>query len=267
MILDLNITVGRWPFAPLRYESADDMLRLMDAAGIDRAVLTSLDSVFYYDCQIGNREVGAICRQHADRFVPFAVINPNMPRWREHLCECLNEFGAQGVKLHPDFHKYALVPAMGREDVEELMAQSAEARLPVYIQTSLLDMRHYPGYCLVPEVPILKVAEAIERYSDNTFIVGGARWFASAARELARYATGMNLPDFFVATDGLGGPWDGIGGLVEQIGSEHVLFSSRTPLLYSEASKWMIETSGLSKEDEVRILGQNAAKLLGLEGE
>jgi len=266
MILDMNVLLGRWPFTPLKYETVEDILGLMDRAGIDKAVITSLNSVFYYDAETGNREVGKACKQHPDRFIPFAVINPNLLRWKEHLNECVEEYGAKGIRLHPDFHKFNLLPdRWSGGQVAELMDEARRLELPVYIQTSLLDMRHHPGYCFVWEVPILEVAQAIELYPENTFIVGGGRWFGSRAQELIKQAERAKIDNFHIATDGLGGPWDGVRGLVKQIGSSRILFSSRTPILYSEASKLMIEQSRISEEDKERILGGNAAELLGLD--
>ncbi len=265
MIIDMSAFIGRWPFAPLGYESADDLLRLMDRAGVDMSVVTSLNSVFYYDAEIGNREVGEACRRHADRLIPFAVINPNLPRWREHLAACVEEYHIRGIRLHPDFHKYSLLPDAWAPEIAEVMAAAAERGLPVFIQTSLLDMRHYPGYCVVEEVPIRQVGEALERYRENTFVVGGGRWFRARATELIKHARGANLTNLYIATDGLGGPWDGIGSFARQIGSDRLVFSSRAPLLYTEAARVVVETSELSAEEQAAILGGNAARLLGLQ--
>src|SRR4051794_10512833 len=126
MILDLNVFLGRWPFAPLGYENAEDILRLLDRAGIDRAAVSSLNSVFYYDAEIGNREVGEACRRYPDRLIPFVAINPNLLRWKEHLHACVETYGAKGIKLHPDYHKYGLTtgPREG-EDIPSLMEQAA----------------------------------------------------------------------------------------------------------------------------------------------
>ncbi|MFH1085591.1 MAG: amidohydrolase family protein [Chloroflexota bacterium] len=264
MIIDMSAYIGRWPFAPLGYESADDLLRLMDRAGVDKAAITSLNSIFYYDAEIGNREVGAACRQHPNRLIPMAAINPNLPRWREHLTACVEQYGARGIRLHPDFHKYSLLAEHRMPDIGALMAEAAQRGLPVFVQTSILDMRHYPGYCMVEEAPIAQVAQAIERYRDNTFIVGGARWFRARANELIKHARAANLTNHYIATDGLGGYWDGLGSFVQQIGGERLLFTSRAPILYGEAARLVVETSEISAEDQANILGGNAARLLGL---
>jgi len=258
MILDINVLLGRWPFMPSKYEGVEGVLTLMDRADVEKAVVTSLNSVFYYDYEIGNREVGEACKQHLDRLIPFAVINPNFYLWKNHLEECIKKYGAKGIKLHPDYHKFTLLA----EETSQVMDEARKLRLPVYIQTSLLDMRHHPGYCFVPEVPILEVAQAVERYRENAFIVGGGKHFNYAVQQLLKYAP--KSENFYIATDGLGGPFDGLGGLVKQIGSSRLLFGSRTPLLYAEASKLMIEQSKISDEDKEKILGGNAAELFSL---
>jgi predicted TIM-barrel fold metal-dependent hydrolase len=258
MIVDINVLLGRWPFMPLKYESAEDMLTLMDRAGIDKAVITSLNSVFYYDYEIGNREVGEACKRYHDRFIPFAVINPNFYNWKDHLKECVENYGIRGIKLHPDYHKFSLLS----ERTADLMNEAKRLKLPVYIQTSLFDMRHHPGYCFVPEVPILEVARAVERYSENKFMVSGGKHFSSSVQQLIKYAP--NMTNFYIVTDGLGGPFDGLERLVKQITSSRILFGTRTPILYAEALKLMIERSKLSEEDKERILGRNADELLSL---
>jgi len=68
----------------------------------------------------------------------------------------------------------------------------------------------------------------------------------------------------YIVTDGLGGPFDGLGDLLEQTGSSRLLFGTRIPILYAEASKLVIEQSDISPGDREKILGKNAAKLLSL---
>jgi predicted TIM-barrel fold metal-dependent hydrolase len=257
MIVDLNVLLGRWPFFSHRYEAVDGVLALMDRAGIDVAVLSSLNSVFYYDCEIGNHEVGRACAQHPDRLLPFAVLNPNLLDWRAHLHHCAEAYRIRGIKLHPDYHKYSLLG----EGAAQVMDEARQLDLPVYVQTSLLDLRHHPGYCFVPETPIEEVARAVERYSENTLIVSGAKHFRTRARELVEGTTSTN---FYVVSDGLGGPFDGLGDLVERLGADRLLFGSRTPLLYAEAARDVVQQSMIGAEEKRRILGSNATALLDL---
>jgi hypothetical protein len=257
MILDMHVLLGRWPFAPLKYDTVEGVLGLMDRAGIDKAVVTSLNSVFYYDCEIGNHEVGETCARHPDRFIPFAVINPNLMRWQEHLHACVDAYEIAGIKLHPDYHKYNLLD----DRAAAVIAKAQALDLPVWIQTSIQDIRHHPGYCFVPEVPVADVARAVERYNDNTFIIGGAKHFKTRARELIDATEAEN---YYIVIDGLGGPFEALGEFVEKLGSSRLLFGTRTPILYTEAAKMVVEQSPIDADDKERILGDNAFALLGL---
>jgi len=258
MIIDVNAYLGRWPFMPLKYETAKDILALMDRAGIDKAVVTSLNSVFYYNYEAGNFELCEVCKQYSGRLIPFAVINLNFVNWRDHLRECVDKYGVKGVKLHPDYHKYSLLS----NDMSKLAEEARKLNLPIFIQTSLLDMRHHPGYCFVPETSILEVAQVINQYRENVFIVGGGKHFSSTVQQLLRYAS--KNQNFYISSDGLGGPFDCIERLIEQIGSSRLLFGTRMPILYAEASKLMIEKSDISEDDKRKILGENAKKIFSL---
>jgi predicted TIM-barrel fold metal-dependent hydrolase len=143
------------------------------------------------------------------------------------------------------------------------MTEARALGLPVWIQTSILDMRHHPGYCFVHEVPIADVAQAVKRYPENTLLIGGGKHFTARINELLSLTENQH---FYIVTDGLGGPFDGLGALVERIGSERLLFGTRTPILYAEAAKWTVELSVIDDPDKARILGENAARLLGIDG-
>jgi predicted TIM-barrel fold metal-dependent hydrolase len=258
VIVDVNVLLGRWPFMPLKYEGKEGILRLMNRARIDKAVITSLNSVFYYNYEIGNKEVGEACREYPDRFIPFTVINPNFYLWKDHLRECIEKYGIKGIKLHPDYHKFSLLT----EETSNVLNEARKFNMPVYIQTSLFDMRHHPGYCFVYEVPILEVAQLVERHPENTFIIGGGKHFSSSVQQLLKYAA--KSQNFYIVTDGLGGPFDGLRGLVQQIGSSRILFGTRIPILYPEAIKLMVQMSKISEENKIEILGENASHILGL---
>jgi len=259
MIVDMNAFLGRWPFWKLRYQGVKNLLKLMDRAKIDKAVVSSLDSVFFINYEEGNIDVADACCLHSDRLIPFAVINPNFPLWIDHLEVCVEEYGARGIKLHPDYHKYSLLS----EEVAELMRKAKKMKLPVFIQTSIMDMRHHPGYCLVVETSILEVASVIKRYSENTFIIGGAKHFGSRVRELLGQVS--ECKNFYIETSGIGGPFDCIERLVESIGSSKLLLGTRMPLLYPESAKLMVEKAEIDEEDKEKILGGNASNLLSIQ--
>lgn len=106
------------------------------------------------------------------------------------------------------------------------------------------------------------MARAVERYSANRFLVAGAKHFNSRVQEIARHAPGAD--NWAVVSDGLGGPFDGVGSLVEQMGASRLLYGSRLPLLYAEAAQEMVGQSLIAEDERRQIMGANAARLFGL---
>ncbi len=139
---------------------AADLLRAMDAAGVDRAVLLAaaqapiasvpkLGAALFRGCVrlpwIGmrvyrgalrskrlvpipnpdNDPVFEAARAHSERFVPFAFVNASLgAEAHEELDRRLAE-GAAGVKLHPWLHGYRLT------DAQPVLERAAAAGIPV----------------------------------------------------------------------------------------------------------------------------------------
>ena len=52
-MIDVNAFLGEWPFRRLPYAQPEDRLRKMDALGIEKAVVSRLENVFYKDLLVG----------------------------------------------------------------------------------------------------------------------------------------------------------------------------------------------------------------------
>ena len=257
LIIDFNAYLGRWPFRRLKYQGTDGLIALMDRAGIDKAVVTSFDSIFLIDYEVGNEEVADACLSHPDRFIPFAVINLDFPGWKEHLKKCVEIYRVKGVKLHPDYHKFSLTGA----EMDELVKEVKRYNLPIFVELSVQDMRHHPPYCFVEETPITEATAMIEQYPDVKIVLGGGKHFWSRVESLLK-ALPPTCENYYIETSGIGGPFDGLRGLVEKIGGSRLIFGTRMPLLIPEAAKLNIEKSKISEMDKELILGGNAVKML-----
>lgn len=135
-IIDANAYVGRWPFRTFD-ASASGLLDVMDTKGVDKAVVSSLESIFYRDPQHGNRELLEEISGHRDRLIPFATINPTFPTWKEDLQECVNEFGMEGVRLLPAYHDYEI----DAPETEEVLRVCGELDVPAMMVAALEDQR------------------------------------------------------------------------------------------------------------------------------
>jgi predicted TIM-barrel fold metal-dependent hydrolase len=88
-------------------ETASDVLRSLDEARIDHAVLLapfvsegySLDDPA--SLRRGNAHLGALVRGHPDRLTGFAVVNPSDPQAPADLRRAIESDGLRGVKMVP----------------------------------------------------------------------------------------------------------------------------------------------------------------------
>ena len=104
MIIDVNAYLGHWPFRQLRHNTASGLLKLMDKNGIDKAIVSSINAIFYKNCHSGNEELAAETKAHRDRLIPFATLNPEYPGWEDDLKHCHEDFGMTGLRLLPHYH-------------------------------------------------------------------------------------------------------------------------------------------------------------------
>jgi predicted TIM-barrel fold metal-dependent hydrolase len=135
-IVDANAYVGNWPFRSLDASPAA-LVDRMDEKGVDRAVVSSLDGLFYRNCHEANRELSENVVGYEDRLIPFATINPTYAAWRKDLREAVEELGMRGVRLFPCYHDYDL----DQSEVKALLDECADLDVPVMIVAVLQDQR------------------------------------------------------------------------------------------------------------------------------
>jgi uncharacterized protein len=84
--------------------TAEDMLRHMDAFGVDRSLLIPFPVV--EDYRDAHDEIAAAVRLWPDRFTGCACLYPFLPRqqFRDELRRCSHELGFRALKLQPQYH-------------------------------------------------------------------------------------------------------------------------------------------------------------------
>src|SRR5438093_9183878 len=107
-LIDANAWLGHYPFRPVPDSTPDGLLKLMDRHGVDQAIVSSLQSVFYADPHDGNEELARWVAPHRDRLIPCATLNPTLPGWSTDLRQCCDEYGCRGVRLFTSHHRFSL---------------------------------------------------------------------------------------------------------------------------------------------------------------
>lgn len=256
MILDVNAYLGPFAFRPLRHNTADGLLGLMDAKGIGRAAVSSASAITYRNAQAGNEELAAEVRGRADRLIPFAVINPAYAGWRDDLRAC-REMGFRGLRLYPRWHRYALSDPACLELVDAATAM----RLPISIPMRVEDVRNQSWLVNVPEVPLAEVAALVAARPDARFLLLNGAGFANGP--LGRRDSGLP-PNYLIEISRMDSVLtDEIGRLVASLGADRLAFGTGMPFHYPDISLLKLETLRVDEADRRRIAGANAESWLG----
>ena len=134
MIIDVNAYLGPFAFRRLRHNTAESLLKLMDARQIDRAVVSSASAITYRNAQSGNEEVDGEVKAHRDRLIPFAVINPTYAGWEDDLKTCHEGFGMRGLRLYPGWHNYRLSDPRCLDLVRAAAARGLVVSIPIRVE-------------------------------------------------------------------------------------------------------------------------------------
>ena len=140
-----------------RSTGADDLLRVMDGYGIDRAVAIPFPVVDDYRAE--HDLIAGALRGHAGRFVGAACLNPYLPlqEFRDEVRRCREDYGFRALKLQPQYH--GLNPASERSDF--FFETALENHMTVIVHTGAGLPFSLPSLCMRPA----------RRFADLTLVV------------------------------------------------------------------------------------------------
>ena len=250
------------------FPDVDGLLRDMDGAGVDRAVLQG----WYWErpaaCARQNRFFADCVRAHPDRLSAFATLHPAAGEAAV-LAEIRRAHG-EGLRglgeLSPHSQGYGVDdPVFGAA-----LALAAELRLPVNLHTTDPQARSYPGKVETPSEDFLRLAA---RFPATAFIL--AHWGGGVLLLESNPRVRQTLAN--VCYDTAASPliyddriWR---AALDIVPAGKVLFGTDYPLvLYPRSERapgWggilaEMAGAGLTPLERTALLGSNAARLLGL---
>jgi predicted TIM-barrel fold metal-dependent hydrolase len=253
-MIDVNVWLGHWPFRRLPDDEPTALVRRLRRLGVTEAWAGSLDGMLHHDLAAVNQRLAAACRAHQPGLLrPFGTVNPLLPDWREDLRRCQEEHRMPGIRLHPDYHGYALDhPAF-----TDLLGEAARRNLIVQIALKMEDERGLN--------PLLKGLPT----TDPAPLTAGR---AGAPRPpiVLLNALGNLRGEPLKRLLATGGIWvdiamlEGMAGLERLIalaGPDHLLFGSHAPLYYAESTHLKLKESALTPEQAEAIRQGNARRV------
>lgn len=145
--------------------NADKMVKNMDEAGIDMAVIWNVDWAYAHtgEPRVSNREQNRIfaeaAKRHEGRFWPFLAIDPRRPDAMEQFNEAIHDWGMKGLALYPAAGFYPDDPICF-----PLYEKCAEQGLPVVLASGGGEAHWEHGQPMY-------IASAADMYPDVKFIM------------------------------------------------------------------------------------------------
>ena len=257
MIIDINATLGHYPFRQLAATTGAEMLALMDRWTIDRALISSLHSVFYRDAHRGNLELFEALQAAADRFIGVATIDPKYAGWQQDLESSLQHKQIKAVTLVPAHHGYQLSDPIAAEAIKQIVKHD----VPLLLTQRFEDRRQRHHWDIAEDLELSSVLELGRQHPDLRLIL--SNWIGlDGARLKAAGWKGRILMDFARLHVLLHGD---VGKLIDVLGLECMAFGSHMPFDYTAAA--LVKLSNLdsfSQAEQDQIAWRNAATFLKL---
>ncbi|MDA4116665.1 MAG: amidohydrolase family protein [Thaumarchaeota archaeon] len=234
-VIDAHAHVGRFGSWANVSGSAGDLLRKMDAAGVERSILFAPDNLL----------VRRTVKRHPERFVGYVWPNPHDRGALPLVRRAVREWGFRGIKLHPLIH--AFLPT--DEEVLPIAEFALKERIPLAIHSG------HPPFSLP-----WSIGELAEIYPDVRIVMlhmgHGHGVYIQAAINTAKKHDNIILETSGVSMHSK------IKEAVETVGEERVVFGSDYPFHDYSVELQKVEVAGLTANQRELVLYANARRLL-----
>jgi hypothetical protein len=238
-VIDAHAHVGEFGgWANVRITS-EEMIADMETFNISKTVV----------CMIPNGIVREAVQRYPDQLIGFVWVNPHEGQKAvDEVKRAINNWGFQGIKLHPLFH--AFIPSDGV--VLPIMELAREFKIPVFFHTG------HPPFSLP-----WQIGEVAEIFPDVPIIMGHMG-HGHGCYIQGTIMTAKKYPNLYLETSGM--PMHTkIREAVEELGPGRVMYGSDAPFHHHSVEMQRVKVSGLDEEGLRDVFYNNAAKLLGIE--
>ena len=247
-VIDMHSHASRGALSAIN-EYQDRFTRIMDAAGVDRVCVSRLSHGEAFAC---NDAVARFVSRRPDRFIGVAFVTPLYPN--EAIMELERAFGELGMKmlkLYPDYVGYPIddprySPIFEWCDARDIVVKSHTS------YTSERDTLTAPRRSI----------GLAERFSNIRWVLAHSGNSPQGQRQAIEAAQAS--PNVFLETATSFGDHGTVERLVEGAGEDRVLYGSDMMLMDARLQVGRIVTADISEEAKRKVLGLNAARLLGL---
>ncbi len=251
-LIDTNVTLGRWPFRRLPLDETPALVARLREQGVVEAWAGSFDALLHKDLSAVNTRLADTCRASGGVLVPIGAINPLLPDWEEDLRRCAEIHGMRGIRLHPNYHGYALSEPPFARVLDAASARGLIVQISVVMEDerTLHPLVNVPATDTAPLTALLRDRPAARVQLLNAFRTLRGKPLIELAAAGARFEIAM--------LEGV----EGITKLLAQIDLDRLCFGSHAPFFYFESAALKLKESVLSDHQLRAITVDNARRFL-----
>jgi len=252
----VNVSLSQWPFRRLANDEPERLVARLRSLGATEAWAGNFDALLHRDFAAVNARTAEICRRFGDGLLrPVGALNPTLPDWREDLRRCAEVHATRAVRLHPNYHGYGLDhPAFA-----ELLDEAGRRGLIVQIALRMEDERcAHPLFKDLTATDPAPLVPLLDRPGRPKIVLLNALKNAAGGGIPRPLLEAENVWLDIAMLEGM----EALGRLVDQLGSDRILFGSHAPFFAPEAAKLKLKESPLSPENAEAIQRGNAHRLL-----
>ncbi len=233
MLTDTHVYLGNGPFRTFPWHGTAMIVQQLRQRQVTQAWAGSLDSLLHRDVGAVNARLAAECRLSEGLLLPAGAVNPTLPAWQDDVKRCAQEHGMKVIRLHPNYHGYALDDPR----FQELLDLAAANQLLVQIVAQMEDQRTQHPLVQVKPVDLKPLPGLLKSQPKARAMVLNA----NAAMITTALQGVTNLWLDFAMIEGVGG----VENLLKSWPGDKLCFGSFAPVFYWESAKLKLLESGI----------------------
>ncbi len=248
--------------ARARMAGAEELIASMDEAGVDASVICGFSWSDVPLCARHNDYLLESAERYPRRLIPFISLPVTQTDWSMETLTRAVKVGAKGVGEIAFYHRK--MTSRDLVTLKPLLTLMEEKRVPLLLHTNETVGHDYPGKGKTPPERFYELICLFPRLTVLLAHWGGGLLFYELMPEVAKTMANVYY-------DTAASPFlfsKNIHAVAcRVVGADRILFGSDFPLLSPQRYFRELRESGLSEDDQKKILGLNLARLLALERE
>ena len=256
MLIDVNAYVGHWPFRKLYDNTLEGLDAIAKKNDITHMCVSSINGIFYRNAMDANEELAEQLKEYKGdtKILPFAIINPTFPAWREDMERGVKELGFKGIELCPLYHGVFGPYKLAKEGAE-VFKFAGELGVPVRICAEFENVRQHHRLDISERPSCGDIVAMLKASEKTTLILNGFITEDFTQPLVDMFKTRKNIFTDISRVEAF--TYKTWKFSVENLGKDHMCFGTLSPFYYAETPVVRMNFADLTESEIENIAWKN----------